>query len=135
MLSWYSVSHACVRIDDIITDNIDIHSGVKQGGIMSPHMYNVYVDDLMTKLLCEKLGCMIGHFLYCAIFYADDIILMSASRRKMQKRLTSVMNMVYSMVFALMPRKVNGFLQESMMNVQEFHLSLEIMLLIMNWIV
>ena len=28
---------------------------------------------------------MIGHFLYSAIFYADDIILMSASRRKMQK--------------------------------------------------
>ena len=74
-----------MKIDDIITDNIDIHSGVKQGGIMSPHMYNIYVDDLMTKLLCEKLGCMIGKFLYGAIFYADDIILMSASRRKMQK--------------------------------------------------
>ena len=85
MISWYSISHACVRIDDIITDNINIHSGVKQGGIMSPHMYNVYVDDLMTKLLCEKLGCMIGKFLYSAIFYADDIILMSVSRRKMQK--------------------------------------------------
>ena len=81
MLSWYSVSHACVRIDDIIIDNIDIHNGVKQGGIMSPHMFNVYVDDLMTKLLCEKLGCMIGKFC-SAIFYADDIILISASRIK-----------------------------------------------------
>ena len=100
-------------------------------------MYNVYVDDLMTKLLREKLGCMIGKFLYSAIFYADDIILMSASRRKMQKMIDicRLMNMVYSMVFALMPRKVNGFLQESMMNVQDFHLSLEIMLLIMNGIV
>ena len=33
LLSWYSVSYACMRIDDIITDNIDnidnIHSGVK----------------------------------------------------------------------------------------------------------
>ena len=38
LLSWYSVSHASVRIDDIITNNIDIHSGVKQGGIMSPQM-------------------------------------------------------------------------------------------------
>ena len=88
----------------------------------------------MTKLLCEKLGYIIGKFLYSAISYADDIKLMSASRRKMQKMI-SVMNMVYRMVFVLMPRKVNGFLQERMMNVQEFQLSLEIMLLIMNEIV
>jgi hypothetical protein len=85
LLSWYSTSHACVRMDDIITDNIDIRSGVKQGGIMSPLLYNVYVDDLMTKLIGEKLGCTIGEFTYSAIFYADDIVLVSGSRRKMQR--------------------------------------------------
>jgi hypothetical protein len=85
LLSWYSTSHACVRMDDIITDNIDIRSGVKQGGIMSPFLYNVYVDDLMTKLIDEKLGCTIGEFTYSAIFYADDIVLVSGSRRKMQR--------------------------------------------------
>ena len=73
LLSWYSVSHACVRIDDIITDNIDIHSGVKQGGIMSPYMYNVYVDDLMTKLLCEKIGMFDWKIFYTVQFFMQMI--------------------------------------------------------------
>ena len=101
---------------------------------MSPHMYNVYVDDLMTKLLCEKLGCMIGKFLYSTIFYADDIILMSASRRKMQKMI-NICN-EYGLQFGICfnAKKSKCSLQQSMMNVQEL-LSLEIMLLIMNGIV
>jgi hypothetical protein len=64
---------------------IDIRSGVKQGGIMSPQLYNVYVDELMSRLLGAKLGCMIGDFVYSAVFYADDIVLLSSSRMKMQR--------------------------------------------------
>ncbi len=85
LLSWFGVSHACVRMDGCYTGYIDIRSGVKQGGIMSPHLYNVYVDDLMERLLNEKLGCMIGELSYGVIFYADDIVLMGASRRKVQR--------------------------------------------------
>jgi exonuclease III len=85
LFSWYNVSHACVRMNGHCTDMIDIRSGVKQGGIMSPQLYNVYVDELMSRLLRAKLGCMIGDFVYSAVFYADDIVLLSSSRRKMQR--------------------------------------------------
>jgi hypothetical protein len=85
LFSWYNVSHACVRMNGHNTDTIDIRSGVKQGGIMSPQLYNVYVDELLSRLLNAKLGCMLGEFEYSAVFYADDIVLLSSSRRKMQK--------------------------------------------------
>jgi hypothetical protein len=39
----------------------------------------------MKQLIKENLGCMIGDFSYSAVFYADDILLMSASKRKMQR--------------------------------------------------
>jgi hypothetical protein len=52
---------------------------------MSIQTYNVYVDELMSRLLRAKLGCMIGDFVYSAVFYADDIVLLSSSRRKMQR--------------------------------------------------
>ena len=85
LLSWYSVSHACVRVGSVITENIDIFSGVKQEEIMSPQMYNVYGDELMTKILYEILVCMIGDHKYSAVFCADDIVLISTSRSKMQR--------------------------------------------------
>ena len=85
LFSWLCVTRACVRVGSVYTDFVDIESGIKQGGIMSPIFYNVYVDDLMKKLMKEKLGCTVGDYFYDAIFYADDILLMSGSVRKMQK--------------------------------------------------
>jgi hypothetical protein len=87
LLSWFVKTNACVRLNGVCTDFMDVNSGVKQGGIMSPILYNVYVDDLMNKLLKENLGCTIGGISYGAIFYADDIVLMGSSVKKVQKML------------------------------------------------
>ena len=57
----------------------------KQGGILSPLFYNIYIDDLMKQLSCKKLDCTIGGIYYGTIFYVYDIVLLSASTRKMQK--------------------------------------------------
>ena len=51
---------------------------------MSLILYNVHVDDLM-KLMCEKLGCLIGNCFFGTVFYADDIVLLGASVCKVQK--------------------------------------------------
>ena len=56
---------------------------------MSPILYNVYVDELMKLLMKSELGCTLGGKSYCALFYADDIILLSGSVSKMQKMLNS----------------------------------------------
>ena len=45
----------CVTID-----NIDICSGIKQDG--SPQIYNVYINELISKLLNKNLGCSIGYY-------------------------------------------------------------------------
>ena len=56
LLSWYINSQACVKLDGYCTEFITINSGVKQGGILSPLFYNVYVDDLMEELKHKNLG-------------------------------------------------------------------------------
>ena len=78
---------------------IDIYSGLKQSGILSPLFYNIYVNDLMKQLSCEKLGCTIGGIYYGTIFYTDDIVLFGASACKIQKMIDIfVINMEISMV-------------------------------------
>ena len=35
----------------------DISNGVKQGGVLSPVLFNVYVDNLI-RILRDTIGCM-----------------------------------------------------------------------------
>ena len=59
-------------------------SGVRQGGILSPYIFCVYVNDLILRLKKSHIGChLIRQFVGC-IFYADDLALLSPSRESMQ---------------------------------------------------
>ena len=41
LLSWFTNSQACVKLDGYCAEFIIINSGVKQGGILSPLFHNV----------------------------------------------------------------------------------------------
>ena len=41
LFSWYGLSKACVRLGGYLSDYIYIRSGIKQGGLMSPVLYNI----------------------------------------------------------------------------------------------
>ena len=60
-------------------------SGVKQGGILSPMIHNIYVDDLMKELMHANVGFTMVGLYYGTIFYADDIVLLGASAEKMKR--------------------------------------------------
>ena len=46
---------------------------MRQGGILSPDLYNIYVNDLICKLRKSKIGCHISEIFAAALFYADDM--------------------------------------------------------------
>ena len=50
---------------------------MKQGGVLSPILLSVYIDELLARLKHSGYGCMVGHA-YCGAFaYADDIALVA----------------------------------------------------------
>ena len=51
--------------------------GVKQGGVLSPLMFSVYIDNLLTLLSNARVGCYLGDVLCGALEYADDIVLLA----------------------------------------------------------
>ena len=64
-----------------------INQGVRQGGILSTHLYKLYINDLPTILERHRLGLNIGEEFYGSPLCADDIILMSTNPTEIQSML------------------------------------------------
>lgn len=66
-----------VKWADFISEPFSVSNGVKQGGVLSPILFNLYLDELLVKLNKSGMGCHIGH-IYAGVFaYADDILLLA----------------------------------------------------------
>ena len=53
--------------------------GVRQGGVLSPVLFAIYVDDIIVELKSSQEGCSIGGLYLGCVMYADDLLLLSAS--------------------------------------------------------
>ena len=81
---YYESSIGLIK-DDNCLNAFEIKSGVKQGGILSPYLFNFYIDELLVT--CEKsgLGAKIGDIRINNIAYCDDLILISPIGKQLQQ--------------------------------------------------
>ena len=54
-----------------------LRTGCRQGAILSPTLFSVYVDDLLLELSRKALGCRINGFCFNSLMYADDLMLLA----------------------------------------------------------
>ena len=63
-------------------------NGVRQGAVSSPLLFSVYIDGLILQLRGSGLGCRIDHLFFGCLGYADDLLLLAASRSGLQAMVT-----------------------------------------------
>jgi len=73
----------------VMSDYFNALNGVKQGGVISPILFCIYIDDLLVSLSQLGVGCYIAGNFVGAIVYADDIVLISPTPLGMRKLLFS----------------------------------------------
>ena len=56
-----------------------IKCGVRQGGVLSPQLFAVYIDHVIKAVESQGSGCYMRHVCINIILYADDILLLSPS--------------------------------------------------------
>jgi hypothetical protein len=57
----------------------ECRNGIKQGAVLSPILFCVYMDTLLKRLENSGVGCYIGHVFAGAVSYADDLTLLAPS--------------------------------------------------------
>ena len=87
LVSWYNGLRCRVKWDGYLGEWFSITAGVRQGGVLSPNFYNIYVDDLIHIMRKSGIGCHISSVFAAAIFYADDMCVLSPSLHGLQKLL------------------------------------------------
>jgi len=88
LMSWYSISAAYVRWDNMLSDMIVLACGVRQGDVLLPILFAVYVNDIIEKQRRSNHGCRIGELFLGCIMCADDLILISASLCDLQSMIS-----------------------------------------------
>ena len=74
---WYTSQTFVVKWCDHLSSPFTSSNGLRQGGVLSPLYFNVFVEDLSQILLQSKVGCHINGELVNHLFYADDTVLVA----------------------------------------------------------
>ena len=84
---WYSHQTMRARWGTSTSTPFLVSNGVRQGGILSPLLFNLYMDDLSKQLNECKTGCMVGDNLINHMIYADDLAVLSPYSAGLQQLL------------------------------------------------
>jgi len=63
LFSWYSRCEAVERWGNVLCTLISVTAGIRRGGVISPVLFAVHINDTIMSLKNSKLGCHIGEFL------------------------------------------------------------------------
>ena len=81
LLNMYIDQKLRVKWENTLSDSFTVTNGVKQGGVISPILFCVYMDGLISELESSQVGCWMGAVFAGTFVYADDIKLLAPSIR------------------------------------------------------
>ncbi len=68
----------------IFSSYFKLTCGIRQGGVLSPYLFSVYVDSVIDKVKHCSFGCYVKSCCLSILMYADDILLIAPSVNALQ---------------------------------------------------
>ena len=87
LVFWYTNQQCVVKWGNSLSCSFTVSNGVRQGGVLSPYFFNVYMDNLSSLLNMCNAGCVINGTSFNHLMYADDTVLIAPSASGLQKLL------------------------------------------------
>ena len=80
----YENQHAWVKWGNARSTQFGMTTGTRQGSVLSPVLFLVYMDPLLQELRKLGVGCHVAGLYMGAIGFCDDLLLVSPTRDAMQ---------------------------------------------------
>ena len=90
LLDWYSNQQMLVHWQNCSSACFNIANGVRQGGILSPFLFRLYIRDLIDTVTTMNLGCHFAGIVVNLLAYADDMVIIAPSWQALQTLLLAV---------------------------------------------
>ena len=84
MIQLYIHGDASVRYRHRKSSPFQLSQGVRQGSVLSPHLYNFYTRDIIDNIKSMQAGTYLPTLDTSIIAFADDLILLSSTLRGLQ---------------------------------------------------
>ena len=91
---FYRHQSVVVKFKNSFSKEWSIKNGVRQGGVLSPLLFSIYIDDMLNKISESKVGCRLGIQVSNVIAYADDLVIMAPSASGLQLLIDLMENMI-----------------------------------------
>ena len=80
IINLYDNIESYVRFKGYISDSFQVLQGTRQGGVLSPILYLVSIDDLILELKASMEGLIVYNIILGSPIVADDMLLLSLSK-------------------------------------------------------
>ena len=102
---WYKNMSVAVKSNMTVGNLIQVNRGIRQGGLTSPYLYNLFYESLISELNSAKCGVTIGSHNFNVFNYADDILLCSTTSSGLQCLIDIAVGYVSSYGLSFNPHK------------------------------
>lgn len=68
----YRENTNCVRVNESFTKAFRIATGLRQGCVLTPILFNLFVNDLPASIAATNEGVQFGDNTISSLLYADD---------------------------------------------------------------
>ena len=82
---WFHSSRTSIKWNNCFSFSFPMTAGVRQGGVLSPFLFSIFIDSLVHKVIASKLGCHVSYICVSILLYADDIVLLSPTVTGLQE--------------------------------------------------
>ncbi len=80
----YQNQFVCVSFNSVLSNNWRLRNGVRQGSIISPILFNFYINGVLNDISEMSVGCNLAAIRHNIQGYADDITLLTPSAGSLQ---------------------------------------------------
>ena len=88
----YNNVSCCVQVNGSKSNWFNINTGLRQGCLLSPLLFNLFINDLVNSVNSNCKGIPIGDGNVSILLYADDSLLLAQNEAELKRMLNTLGN-------------------------------------------